>query len=107
MADETNNAFEYEPLVVGIEDDDGTVHEFEELDAFAEGDVEFVALLPTNEYGGISDIEDGFIILRRYYEGEDVIVEEIEDEEEFARVGAIFEERLLEKFTFGEQDEDA
>lgn len=90
---------DFEPLIVSVVDEDGTEHIFEELDSLELGDKEYVALLPIYD-DDVMDEESELIILLRNYEGDDIFLEPIEDEEEFMRIGQLFEERLSDRFEF-------
>ena len=89
----------YEPLIVSVVDEDGVEHMFEELDTLELDDKEYVALLPVYD-DDVTDEEGELIILLRNYDGDEIYLEPIEDEEEFMRIGRMFEERLSEMFEF-------
>lgn len=92
----------YEPLIVSIVDEEGEEHIFEELDTLELDDKEYVALLPIYEDDDVMD--DGeLIILNRVYDGDEIYLEPIEDEDEFMRVGKMFEERLADMFEFDDE----
>ena len=92
----------YEPLIVSIVDEEGEEHIFEELDTLELNDKEYVALLPIYEDDDVMD--DGeLIILNRVYDGDEIYLEPIEDEDEFMRVGKMFEERLADMFEFDDE----
>lgn len=92
----------YEPLIVSIVDEEGEEHIFEELDTLELDDNEYVALLPIYEDDDVMD--DGeLIILNRVYDGDEIYLEPIEDEDEFMRVGKMFEERLADMFEFDDE----
>lgn len=94
-----------EPLIVSVTDEQGNDHKFQELDSFAEGNNEYVALLAIiDDNEEVWDADDELIVLRRVYEGDDIILEPIEDEKEFMRIGKIFEERLSDEFYFEDDD---
>ena len=88
-------------------DEDGQEHEFEIIDSVEQPDgSEYVALVPVLEDDD-PQAEDGgeLIILKvaREDDGEEVL-EAIEDDEEFDRIGAVFKERLKEAFDFEEEE---
>lgn len=89
----------YEPLIVSVVDEDGVEHMFEELDTLELDDKEYVALLPVYD-DDVTDEEGELIILLRNYDGDEIYLEPIEDEEEFMRIGRMFEERLSDMFEF-------
>lgn len=84
-----------------IYDDDGNQLEFEELDRIETDDGnKYVALLPIEEDTESENNE--LIILRVCDDGDETILEAIEDEEEFSEIGEIFMERLSDMFEFEE-----
>lgn len=92
---------EIDPVIVSVVDEEGVEHIFEELDTLEIDDKEYVALLPVYEEEVID--EDGeLIILLRNYDGDEIYLEPIEDEEEFMRIGKMFEERLADIFDFND-----
>lgn len=93
------------PDIVTVVDDDGKEHTFEELDRIETDDgSRYVALLPVYD----DDVEilegDGDVLILKVLEenGENYLVQ-IEDDEEFERIGNIIEDRLIEKY---EEDEE-
>ena len=103
MSDE----FELGPDIVTVVDDDGKEHTFEELDRIETDDgSRYVALLPVYD----DDIEilegDGDVLILKVIEedGENYLVQ-IDDDEEFDRIGNIFEDRLIEKYEDEENEE--
>lgn len=90
----------YEPLIVSIVDEEGNEHIFEELDTLDLDDKEYVALLPIYDDEDITDEDGELIILERVYDGKEIYLEPIEDENEFMRIGKMFEERLADMFEF-------
>lgn len=84
-----------------IYDDEGNQLEFEELDRIETDDGnKYVALLPIEEDAESENNE--LIILRVCDDGDETILEAIEDEEEFSEIGEIFMERLSDMFEFEE-----
>ena len=98
-----NNEETYEPLIVSIVDEEGTEHVFEELDTLDLDDKEYVALLPIYDDEDVADEDGELIILERVYEGDEIYLEPIENEDEFMRVGKMFEERLADMFEFDDE----
>ena len=103
MSDE----FDLGPDIVTVVDDDGKEHTFEELDRIETDDgSRYVALLPVYD----DDVEilegDGDVLILKVLEedGENYLVQ-IEDEEEFERIGNIIEDRLIEKYEEEDGDE--
>lgn len=91
-----------EPLIVSVVDEDGVEHTFEQLDELYMDDKEYVALVAVYDDDEIAEEDDELIILLRQYEGDDVYLAPIEDDEEFDRVGAAFEKRLSDRYEFEE-----
>ncbi len=103
MSDE----FDLGPDIVTVVDDDGKEHTFEELDRIETDDgSRYVALLPVYD----DDVEilegDGDVLILKVLEedGESYLVQ-IDDDEEFDRIGNIIEDRLIEKYEEEENDE--
>ena len=104
MSDIINNGVEnneeYSPDIVSVIDDDGEEHIFEELDVLSLDDKEYVALLPIYEEDDVTDDGELIILLRNYDDDGEIYLEPIDDEDEFMRVGKMFEERLSDMFDF-------
>lgn len=95
------NTEEYEPVIVSVVDEEGEEHIFEELDIIEMDDKEYVALLPVYDEDVVD--EDGeLIILIRNYDGDEIFLEPIEDDDEFMRIGKMFEDRLADMFEFND-----
>ena len=93
-----NNEFDFD--IISVTDDDGQEHQFEEIDRIETDDGNrYVALLPILEDADEYLESDGDVIVLKVLEndGETYLIE-IEDEEEFAEVREIFEERINEMF---------
>lgn len=99
----TDNDESYEPIIVSVVDEDGEEHIFEELDTIEIDDKEYVALLPVYD-DEVIDENGELIILMRNYNGDDIYLEPIEDEDEFMKIGKMFEERLSDMFDFDDED---
>ncbi len=94
----------YNPDIVSVVDEDGTEHIFEELDRIETDDARYVALLPVyDDAEEILDDDGELIILRVTEEDGETYLEPIEDDEEFNRIGAAFEERLSDLFDITEE----
>lgn len=100
---EKANDESYEPIIVSVVDEDGEEHIFEELDTIELDDKEYVALLPVYD-DDVVDENGELIILMRNYSGDDIYLEPIEDENEFMKIGKMFEERLSDIFDFDDED---
>ena len=101
IKNEDNNTEEYEPVIVSVVDEEGEEHIFEELDILELNDKEYVALLPVYD-DEVVDEDGELIILIRNYGGDEIYLEPIEDEDEFMKVGKMFEERLADMFDFND-----
>ncbi len=99
IKNDENNTEEYEPVIVSVVDEEGEEHIFEELDILELNDKEYVALLPVYD-DEVVDEDGELIILIRNYDGDEIYLEPIEDEDEFMSVGKMFEERLADIFDF-------
>jgi len=88
--------------LITLVDDDGQEHEFEIIDSVEQPDgSEYVALVPV--FGDEEDAEDsGELIILKVVEeeGGEEVLEAIEDDEEFDRIGVVFKERLKDAFDF-------
>lgn len=96
---------EYNPDLVTVMDDDGNEHVFEELDRIETDTARYVALLPYFENAEEMLEDDGEIIVLKVTEedGETYLVQ-IEDDDEYEEISAIFEERLAELFNGEDED---
>ena len=96
---------EYNPDILTIVDDeDGTEHTFEVLDELEEGGERYLALLPVCEED--AELIDGpgeLVILKVEADGEDDVLITIEDDDEYDKIYALFEERLQDLFEFEEE----
>lgn len=98
---------EYGNDIITVVDDEGTEHQFEELDRIeTEEGKKYVALIPVFEKPEDMLDDSGELIILRVIEEEDEnILEAIEDDDEFNDIGAIFQDRLKDYFDF-EPDDD-
>ncbi len=97
--DENKELLEEMPDLVTLSDDDGNEFTLEVLDEIDMDDNHYVAMLPV--YDDPKDMmadEDPLVIMKQVSEPEGEFFEEIENEEEFARVGDVFAARLSEVF---------
>lgn len=76
------------PYYITLELEDGAALECEALASFTAADKSYIALIPTK------DNEKGIVYLYRIIEGEDdsILLENIEDEEEYQEAADLFEE---------------
>ena len=93
----------YEPVIVSVVDEEGEEHIFEELDIIELNNKEYVALLPVYD-DEVVDENGELIILMRNYNGDEIFLEPIEDEDEFMKIGKMFEERLADIFDFDDEE---
>ena len=102
IKNEDNAAEEYEPVIVSVVDEEGEEHIFEELDILELDDKEYVALLPVYDDEVVDEDGELIILIRNYDKNDEIYLEPIEDEDEFMRVGKMFEERLADMFDFND-----
>lgn len=96
---------EYNPDLVTVTDDEGNEHIFEELDRIETDTARYVALLPYFENPEEMLEDDGEVIVLKVSEedGETYLVQ-IDDDNEYAEISAIFEERLAELWEAEDED---
>lgn len=96
---------EYNPDLVTVMDDDGNEHVFEELDRIETDTARYVALLPYFENAEDMLEDDGEVIVLKVSEedGETYLIQ-IDDDNEYEEISAIFEERLAELFNGEDED---
>lgn len=99
---------DYDFDIITVTDDDGVVHQFEELYRIeTDEDKKYVALLPILESAEEILEDDGEVIVLRVIEkDEETYLEEIDDEEEYADISEIFEEKLAEMFEYDESEDE-
>ena len=102
IKNEDSAAEEYEPVIVSVVDEEGEEHIFEELDILELDDKEYVALLPVYDDEVVDEDGELIILIRNYDKNDEIYLEPIEDEDEFMRVGKMFEERLADMFDFND-----
>lgn len=97
---------EYGNSLVSVLDDEGNEHQFELLDAIETDEGRYVALLPVYTEAELALEDDGELVILEVVndEGDDLLVP-IEDDEVFASIAGIFEERLEEFYEINEVDE--
>lgn len=84
--------FEIEMDVIEVEQEDGTLVECGVQDEFEIDDVTYIVLSPIGEDNFLND--EIIYYFRVAYEGEDMMLEDIEDEEELALVKAAYADFL-------------
>lgn len=98
---------DYDFDIITVTDDDGIEHQFEEIDRIETEDAKYVALLPVLESAEEILEDDGdVIVLKVIEEGGETYLQQIEDEEEFADISDIFQERIAEMFEYDESEEE-
>ena len=102
IKNEDMNTEEYEPVIVSVVDEEGEEHIFEELDILEIDDKEYVALLPVYDDEVVDEDGELIILIRNYDKNDEIYLEPIEDEDEFMKVGKMFEERLADMFDFND-----
>ncbi|MDD6275785.1 MAG: DUF1292 domain-containing protein [Clostridia bacterium] len=97
---------EYNPDIVTVVDDNGEEYTFEELDRIETDDSKYVALVPVFDDPEEMLEEDLEVIVLKVDEDEDgdTYLSQIASEEEYARISAVFEERL--SYLWNEEDEE-
>jgi uncharacterized protein YrzB (UPF0473 family) len=97
---------EFTPDLITLLDEDGNELEFEILDSAEMDDAEYLALVPLeDENAEPGDEADELVILKVVTDGDESLLEVIEDEDEFERVSAFFVKRLSETYEFADEDE--
>ncbi len=100
MDQEQEKDLDFGPDLITLVDEDGKEHEFELVDTAEFEGVNYAALVPVLSGQDLLDDSGELIILRVVEEDGEEILESIEDDEEFDRVGAFFMERLKDTFDF-------
>lgn len=96
-----NDNGEYDPYLISLSDEDGTEYRFEVLDDIDYNDSRYLALLPV--YDDPADMlqDSGELVILKALPGdnpEDEEYEEIQDDDEYEDVAAIFSDRLQDLF---------
>ena len=95
-----NDNGEYDPYIISLSDEDGTEYEFEVLDDIDYNDARYLALLPVEEDAD-APRDSGELVILKAVPGEDPTdeeYEEIQDDNEYEDVAAIFADRLQDLF---------
>ncbi len=99
--------FDYAPEIVSVSDDDGNSYDFEVLDRVETDDGRYVALVEFFEDPEeILRNDSEVLILKVSEEDGETYLSQIEDEEEYAEISDIFEERLSSLYYDEEDEED-
>ena len=104
MGEEMNEEMNEEMLedtdLLTLVDEDGQEHEFEIIDSVEHSGSEYLALVPVMDDDPEAEDSGELVILKVTVDGDEEVLEAIEDDEEFDRVGEVFKERLKEAFDF-------
>ncbi len=101
------NDGEFTADLITLTDEDGIDHEFELVDTLEHGGSTYVALLTSPEKPEDVLEEDGnLVIMKIVSEGEEEILEIIEDDDEFEEISQIFTDRLGDLFEFETGDDE-
>lgn len=102
------NENDYDFDIVTVTDENGKEHQFEEIYRIeTDEDKKYVALLPILETPEEILEDDGEVIVLRVIEKDgETYLEEIEDEEEYADISKIFEEKIAELFEYDEEEDE-
>lgn len=97
---------EYNPDLLTLTNDDGEEYTFELLDTLEEEGATFVALTPYFDDPADAVEDSGNLVIMRQVTDEDgeEFFEEIEDDNEFDRVGSLFMSRLQDLFDFSDEE---
>lgn len=90
--EEFEKGFEIEMDVIELDMEDGSTVECGVQDQFEMDDHEYIVLSPIGEDNFLSD--DVVYYFRVEYEGEDMVLEDIEDEEELKNVKAAYDDLI-------------
>lgn len=99
MAETKNPAAEQEeeyPVdLITLEDEEGVEHTFEVLDALDHNDVHYMALVPyVTDENELLDEDLDLILMKVGNDAEGEFLATVEDEDELAQVGKLFQQRL-------------
>ena len=99
---------DYDFDIITVTDDDGTEHQFEEIDRIETDDAKYVALLPVLESAEEILEDDGDVMVLKVIEEEngDTYLVQIEDEDEFTEIRDIFQDRINEMFEYDGDEEE-
>ncbi|MCL2857779.1 MAG: DUF1292 domain-containing protein [Oscillospiraceae bacterium] len=89
--------------LITLVDEDGQEHEFEIIDSVEQPDgSEYVALVPVMGDDDPEAEDNGELIILKVVQEEDgeEVLEAVEDDDEFERIGEVFKERLKDAFDF-------
>ena len=96
-----NDNGEYDPYIISLSDEDGTDYEFEVLDDIDYNDARYLALLPVYDDPDEMLRDSGEMVILKAVPGdepESEEYEEIQDDNEYEDVAAVFADRLQDLF---------
>ena len=100
-----NEEFDYAPEIISVSDDDGKDYDFEVLDRIETDDGRYVALVEYFEDPEeILKNDSEVLILKVTEEDGETYLSQIEDENEYAEVSILFEERFADLYDEGEEE---
>ncbi|MBQ7727229.1 MAG: DUF1292 domain-containing protein [Clostridia bacterium] len=109
MAEEKKNELEAEDegeevTVYTLTDEDGKEYEFEIIDDVEmDGNIYF-AMVPTEETESDADVWNYVILKQKFDEEGNEFLETLEDDDEFEKVAAYFDDQLSEEIDYDEED---
>lgn len=115
MADEKNNiptpedeGAEFTADLVTLTDEEGKEHEFELVDSLEHKGQSYVALIASAETANEVIDDDGNLVIMKIVseDGDDDVLELIEDDDEFEEISEIFMDRLSDLYEFEEGEEE-
>ena len=105
MADETkipqDQAEDYQPDLLTLEDEDGNEITFEVIDALDHKGVHYLAVVEYVEDEEDLDEDAQLVILRVGTDAEGEYLDEVDDDDTLMEVCALFEQRLSDSFDIG------
>ncbi len=96
-----NDNGEYDPYIISLSDEDGTEFQFEVLDDIDYDSSRYLALLPVYDDPEEMLRDSGEMVILKAVPGEDPEdeeYEEIQDDNEYEEVAAVFADRLQDLF---------
>ena len=92
--------------LIELTDEEGNAHSFELVDTLEKDGTTYVALI-TNDEEDLVDGDASLIIMRVVSEdGEDEVLEMLDDEDVFNEISEIFMDRLADLYEFDDDDDD-
>ena len=111
--DRENENFDQEGLdftadLITLTDEDGVDHTFELVDTLDRDGESYVALIAQYDDPSEALEDDGDLVIMKIVseDGQDEVLELIEDDDEFEEISEIFLERLSDLYDFDESDDE-